>query len=1102
MGNFFKRTISFILGMIFMLVVLVGGVAGGAYWAFKNLTLEKVGVLPEEGDFGELGSWTIEDWYATIANASTNPEGFTLKTLEDNGLDLNGMFASMGVDLETANPKDVASLKNVSVITLMGGDFSNVSLGAVLPFIPNNQETGNPVVFSEGARQLLRTYTVSDILNSDPITGKPRILSILRQLPVGSLLPDAYTETLQGASYVYESTHKGLNLLGNVKLSVITDVIEGTPFDLANLLINGELKEIGEKQLREVIASFSATDDETYQNAYDGLSALGDMLVKDLYVYDEENSKFVFNMEGVMNSFTVGSLMGLTLCSEDEDCKVHTDVNDCNGELYDNEGNVAEMPGIEGDVMKNIVTMPIMSLIAGGFSLDALIDGVYLGKAFGYQIGTNGGYCNEDCATEHDHAFYWVDSEDKFVGELFNKLANVSLTGVISGNLDINGIINTTKIGDIFGYVYSETNSRWETSDGAPVPNDTINDKILYGLYGKTINDLSSGLDLAELLQGVYLGEALGYEIGAKSGYCVDGCATEHDHNFYWVDGSGKFVGELYNKLANVALSGVITGDLNLEGIVNTTKIGDIFGYVYDEVDARWETSDGTAVPNEEISDKILYALYGKTIEDLSSGLDVGSLLEDAYLGETFGYEIGAKSGYCVDGCATEHDHNFYWINADGEFVGELYNKLANQSLKGVINGTLDINGIINTTKIGDIFGYVYDDVDARWETAEGTPVSKVTVSDKVLYALYGKTVNDLSSGLNLAELLDGIVLGELLGYTKCTQTSTCPVHGANECNGKWYNGTTEVDALYNTLSNISMSGLINGTVDIEGSISGLYVGELMGYKLDGGVWKNNGVEIGEVQKMLAEITIGDILEGNLNLTSKINGLKLGDLIDAKGNKILTYLINTNTTVGGLASAVDGMEIQDVLTINPSNKVLYALIGTKVNELPNAINTLEIGKMMGYEYDADKGYWVDGLGDKVSGIEGKLAGLKVSDLSSGGIESLTFVLGDVLDESALSSGAFALIDCTGYDSVADIPVSKLSGALTSGINKATYFELVTYGIISAVNNEATLDKLFLTKKEDGAPVFTSTTESHAYWTGLTVTALMNEVVDLIGSYIS
>ena len=203
-----------------------------------------------------------------------------------------------------------------------------------------------------------------------------------------------------------------------------------------------------------------------------------------------------------------------------------------------------------------------------------------------------------------------------------------------------------------------------------------------------------------------------------------------------------------------------------------------------------------------------------------------------------------------------------------------------------------------------------------------------------------------------------------------------------------------------------------------------------------------------------------------------------------------------------ICAVVRIVEIQDVLTINPSNKVLYALIGTKVNELPNAINTLEIGKMMGYEYDADKGYWVDGLGDKVSGIEGKLAGLKVSDLSSGGIESLTFVLGDVLDESALSSGAFALIDCTGYDSVADIPVSKLSGALTSGINKATYFELVTYGIISAVNNEATLDKLFLTKKEDGAPVFTSTTESHAYWTGLTVTALMNEVVDLIGSYIS
>ena len=1082
MGNFFKRTISFFLGMIFMLVTIVGGVAGGAYWAFKNLTLDHV---VEENNLGTLGSWTIEEWYATIVSASANPEELTLKTLEDNGFDLNATFAQMGVDLETADPKDVKALKDISLITLFGGDFTGVSLGALLPFIPNNQETGKPYIFSEGARQHLRTYSLGDVLSVDPFTQKPRIYSVIRQLPIGALLPDAYAEELVSNKYVYTSQDRGLNLFANVKLSVLTDLAEGTPFDLPTLLIDGDLKELGDKEIREIIASFGATDDETYQSSYDSLSALGDMKLKEMYNYDEENDTYVFDVESLLGAFTVGSLMGATLCTQNDECKVHDDPSLCDGGLYDNEKNPLTVAGIEGDVMKNIVNTPIMSLLGGGFSFETLVSGVYLGKAFGYETVAHSGYCELDCETEHDHTFYWVDGEGNFVGELFNQLSNVTLTSVMQGNLDIDGIINGVKIGEIFGYVYDEVDGRWESEDGTPVPNSTVDEKVLYGLYGKSITDLSSGMDLSSLVSDVYLGECLGYVMGEKADYCAEGCSLEHTHEYYWVDGEGNFVGEVLNQLANATLGDMLEGNLDINGVLEDTQVGAMLGYVYDEVDLRWEHEDGTPVPNSTVEERILYNLYDKTVLDLSSGIDMNSLMGDIYVGEAFGYKIIEKSGYCNADCALEHDHNFYWVDGDDKFVGELHAQLSNAKLADLISGTFNFESVINTLKVGEVFGYVYDEVDARWEHEDGTPVPSETLSEKVLYGLYSHTLEDLAENFDLAELLQDVYLGELLGYT---------LDG-----GVWYNGTTPVDPFYEALSNIEVSSLMDGTVDIKVAIGDVYVGDLMGYEHDGSVWKDGeGHVLGEVQSTLAETQLSDIFNG-VDFSDKISGLPLSSVVDVSGNKILSFL--GDTKIGELDSKIDELKIEDVLTFDSSNKVLFALKGTKVNNLPSAINDLEIGKMMGYVYDEDDSRWEDAYGNPVKGIENKLAGLKVSELSNGGINDLTFVVSDVLDETALSNGVFKLIDYSGYASVGEIPVSELSTAMTNGMKSSAYCDLVDAGVITAIDNEATLDKLFMLKKNGDAPAFTTTSQAHDYWTGLTVTDLMNETVELIDGYL-
>ncbi len=797
MGNFMRRTLAFILGMIFMVVVLVGGIAGGAYWAFKNLTLGTLGVGEENSD---LSSWTLEDLTAFVVDVSKDPQSFTLKDLENYGLDIDQILTDMDVDLETANYQDVESLKSLALGSLFNENgLSEVNMGVIFLLLPKNPETGRYPIFSESARSRLRQFNLGDLIYSDE-NGSMGAVNVLRSMKLGSILSDNFSETYKDGEYVYECEDKGLNLLGGVELGLFTGSLEGKSTDIGYEIMEGYLTCLKDKSLREVMASFGATDDETYNKNLESLAMLGDVKLQDAFVWNEQNGWYELDTEKILSIGTVGSILGYSICTEDDSCTVHSDVQYCDGELYEGD-TVSDETGLMKTFIKNLAPLAITDLM---------------------------------------------------------------------------------------------------------------------------------GLEIESLFEGMYLGEAFGYEKGYPSDACSDDCIEEHEHKLY---------------------------------------------------------------------------------------------------------------DYCRLGCKGDHEqaHKFYFTDENG-YVGDMLNELSNYTFVDAFNGNLDIEGIIDTTTIGEVIGYTKK--DGVWFDDNSQPVEKTELVDKIFYQLYDKKVSQLSE-VTFETLVDGIVLGEVLGLKKCNHTvNACPVHEeCNESDEYWYNGQERVSPMYNVLADILLTELTkNGGSIIQDKLSVLHVGDLMdGYVKDGDDWfktdeEGNSVPLTAVEDVLANINLGEIFDGKFELKDKINTLSIGDVIEVGDNPIL--------------SLVDDC---------------------KIEELPTKINGLNVGEIMGYIYSEEDG-WLedtdkDGNVDKaVTGIKLKLAKLTVEELADGGFNTIMdeIILSDVIDD--YESGALSIINPDVFKEEergnyfvdvnnnntfekGEARVDKLATVIANSANAAPYGKLETAGIL-------------------------------------------------------
>ncbi|MBR3803942.1 MAG: hypothetical protein IKJ14_01165 [Clostridia bacterium] len=1187
MGNFMRRTLAFFLGMIVAFALVVGALVGGGYWAFKNLTPKDVGV--KEETLGGLSSMTFEEWTAFIVDIKKDPQAFTVKELEKKGFNVNSFLTTMGVDVENANPKDIESFKELAIGSMFGGGaLQEVGMGVVFLFIPKNSETGKYPIFSEGARNRLRQFTLADFFGGE--TDNSGYSSVLRSMKLGSVLSSSYEEVLlPDGTFEYVSEDRGLNLLANVELGVLTDKRE-SGFDIGHEVQDGYLSSLKDKELIEIIASFGSKDEETFNAKYEGLAILSGVTLGETFVWSDEQNKYAFSPEPILNCLNIGKFMGVELCTKNESCPVHENVLDCDGELYEG-GVISTKPDLEKGLLKNLAGISVVDLMSGGLDINAMLDGLYLGSAFGYKKCTGDSSCPVHGAVDpyvncEDSIGKWFDDTGAYVGKMFDKLSANSFVDALNGNLDIEGIINETKVGEIFGYVEcsgdaycevhdlfdcSSTLGNWYDSDGNPIERNDVTSKVMYQLYGKTLNDFDT-LQIDELMGGIKLGEFMGYvynedenrwedEGGVPADALYESIAdiyitelmnnpkalTDEIGELYfgefmkyeksgdeWLDG-GKVVTGVNKTLADIKLSEVLDGTLDIQTELNGIKIGEILGYTYNG--SIWVDENEIPAPKTETVDKIFYEMYGKTLNDLSGGgISMEELLVNVTLGEFLGLTYddtdnrweqsdGTKASILYstiadvnvsalianpnllnDRIGTLYVGDFMgyvksgsdWLNGSVSITG-VDKIIADISLSAVLNGTLNIKDELKYVSVGDVMGLTYD--GTTWYD-NGVAIDNTDITGKVFYGIYGRSVSEFGS-LEIGDLLQGIKLGEFLGLKYESG-------GWKDANGD------DASVLYATIADIDVPALLQDGTLITKKLETLYVGDFMGYEFNGTAWTDGGVALTGVDKLLAEISLGDVLNGTVSLD--VNSLKLEDLIETNGNKVLEYLCSGGTTINGINAKVNNMTLGDVIDTN-GNTMLTLLKDTSLDDLATKIDSLYIGEVMGFtrctgdsscpvhgavDCLATKDLWYERIGENwvlEVGVEARVADLQIADMDEHGIKSLEFVMGDVLTHDELDHGLFALAHLgvikdeygvvtnpNEYEDVAHIPMSEFAERVSIGAEEASYAELDHAGVMH-LSDETTAKLDFVFDSVHGVGV----------WETWTIDRIFSEIVALIPS---
>ena len=959
-----KRLFTFIIDMILTLIILLGSLTYGGYWAYKNVSLETFGVN-NQTVLGDLSGWTIEEWANYVTTVVGDPSTLTLNKLKEEGFNTEALIQMLGIDEENVNADDLASFKNLPLTALFTGSFDAIELGVVFLFLPKDVNTGAYPIFSEGAREYLRDYKLSDLMMPDE-NGIPGALTVLGPLKIGSILSDKFTEIEDGeGGYTYSSEDRGINLIANIKVEDITSSLTSpeNPLDIGYELHEGFLSHIGEKELREIVASFGSTDEETYQEKYELFKILGSTTVQDIFKYNDGAGIYEFQISAILEGITLNNILGYELCSEDEYCPVHQDVADCDGDIYSG-GSSAGMQGIERDLFRNLLGLSVSDF--NGLDMNVLVEGVYLGSAFGYEKATppqNSDYCQVECEVDeegHKHKYYFADANGDFVGEMYNKIANFSFTDALNGEIDISSVIDGTTIGEVMGYTYE--NGEWVDKNGNPAPNETVVDKILLGFYDKNITGLT-GIEFDDLMEGIKLGELLNLKYCSADEDCVvhEGCDKTTP---YWCDKNGNETTSINNSLAGILITDLINNPSTIQGVLEDLQIGEVMGYKK-EGDV-WLDKDGNSIANETAMDKILNGLYDETVTSISN-IKIDKLMDGITLGDLLSLKYCTANEDCVvhENCDKTAP---YWCDKDGKETSSLNNALAGVLVSDLINDSSTIQGVLEDLQIGEVMGYKKEgDV---WLDKDGKPIANETAIDKILSGLYDETVTSISS-IKFDKLMDGITFGELLELKYCAGENKCTLelegHGEDCVNkaGKWLdkNGK-ETSSINSAMADVLVTTLMNDSNAIHEQLKDLTIGEVMGYKKSGDVWVdkdnvavNDDSAVGKILSSMYDKTIDNV--GNVEFSELMKGVTLGELLELKYcsanenceihencDKTVAYWYNKNGTTK--ASAIN-------------NALASVLITDLINDstiLQTKINALQIGEVLGYEKKGE--VWYDG----------------------------------------------------------------------------------------------------------------------------------------------
>ena len=392
-----------------------------------------------------------------------------------------------------------------------------------------------------------------------------------------------------------------------------------------------------------------------------------------------------------------------------------------------------------------------------------------------------------------------------------------------------------------------------------------------------------------------------------------------------------------------------------LTTILSRITLGDAFEYTGDIL---------PAAARDKLSDRTL---------DLVINQDFGALLEGVYVGDLMDMPVELREDGLV-----------HPVLAEGEraYIGHYLATIDLGEYFAAEDGNSVINKALNRVPMTDMLSSGTDDDSFFYEALEGM--------------MLGEVISLEGAGIVFSPdaIVADLYLGSILGYH--------PVYLEDgETIDYWADGSDKpATGVYRELVGIGVDEL--GSIDILARIDNVYVGELMDYERvqDGVDGDGNPVWV------FRKAGTNEAPEG---VTAELVGLTVGELRDPdtidEEIKSIKVGVAMGYTQGEDGTWLDGDG-------NPAEGILRSLLGTSVTDLPDKIDTLYLGEVMGFDLvtDAD--------GNPVKDADGKLqfedAGGKHPDALMSNFSDMT--LKQINDEGAFSDRVQEVLvgDAMGY----------------------------------------------------------------------------------------
>jgi len=676
---------------------------------------------------------------------------------------------------------------------------------------------------------------------------------------------------------------------------------------------------------------------ENMQIIIDMLEAHRDILVLDLIAHPEMLAQ-------IAGETTVGEAMGyikVYLCGFDEavadvnavvvnETPVHEHDESCEYKWVDANGN--DVPILNAV----IADLKFGDLLEGNVTAETILGDLTVGELVGlyYNEADDTWYADEEFTTESS--------------VLMNAIAPVVVNDLVGGGEDvIMDRIEPIVLGELMGYV--KDGDVWYTDETLAEEVDTVIGLIV----DFTIGDFTSGTLTAETIFGdMLIGELMGYEeiedvwfdteeneaevvmsklcevkvVDIMNGQfsidtLLDGVLLGELLGYENIDDSWMRDGEAADSMLAVVLdldvSVLMSEGLDLAEVFNGFTLGQMLGFTKDAETGEW-SKDGVVEENA-----MLKALYEQDLgEVIENGLDIETIFGDMMLGEFMGYY-------------KHTDNVWYTDETRAEAVNAVLAAIIDMKVIDVMNDGIDLAEALSDVTLGAMLGYTY--TNNAWFDKDGNEVN--ILMDK-LCSLYVGTI--IEEGINLETLFNDVKLGQVLGY---------------EFDGdKWIKDGNEAGAVETAIFNYGLGSMLAGEFDLNDIFAGMKLGAFMGYEYDEETskWMNDGVEVSALMNEMAKLLVTDVLNGNADFLEQIQHLTIGDAFgvdaDAEGLVgIVAHLtIEELQNPEELAYAIEEATIADIYPEDKRIGILALLDPTtKIGDIPNAVESFLEGATIG-----------------------------------------------------------------------------------------------------------------------------------------------------------